>query len=143
MPLVFVRAVPQLAQPVEEHRPGQCVFCFAFIEPDVDAPPQFDAADVLEQEQRPFNLAEFSQCYGEPILTWIGSKFAEHQRCCDRAVLDRRGETQNVIPVAGNMFPVHVPADERRERRIAGRLLYRIKARVRQVANARGKAEPQ
>ena len=49
-------------QPVEEHRPGQCLFCFAFIEPDVDAPPQFDAADVLEQEQRPFNLAEFSQC---------------------------------------------------------------------------------
>lgn len=65
------------------------------------------------KEQRPFNLADFSQCYGEPILTWIGSKFAEHQRCCNRAVLDRRGETQNVVPVAGNLFPIHVPADER------------------------------
>ena len=42
MPLVFMRAVPQLAQPVEEHGPGQSFFGFAFIKPDVDAPPKFD-----------------------------------------------------------------------------------------------------
>ena len=56
MPLVFVRAVPQLTQPVKEYRPCQGVFRLSFIEPDMDAPPQFDAADVLEQEQRPLNL---------------------------------------------------------------------------------------
>ncbi len=60
MPLVFVRAIPQLTQPVEEYRPCQGVFCLSFIEPDMDALSQFDAADVLEQEHRPFNLAELS-----------------------------------------------------------------------------------
>ena len=68
MALVLLRAIAQFAQPVEEHRPGQCVFHLALIEPDVDASPQLDAADVLEQERRPFNLAKFSQCDGQTVF---------------------------------------------------------------------------
>src|SRR5208282_6656318 len=68
MALVLVRAVAQFAQPVEEHRPCQGVSRLALIESNVDAAPQFDAADVLEQEQRPFNFAEFAQGYGQPVL---------------------------------------------------------------------------
>ena len=52
----------------------------------------------------------------------------------------RGGESR---PVAGDLFFVHDPTDERGERRIAGRLLHGIKTRVAKVANARGKAEPQ
>ena len=54
MALVLVRAIPQFAQPVEEDRPCQGVSRLALIQPDVDAAAQFDAADVVEQEQRPF-----------------------------------------------------------------------------------------
>jgi len=72
MPLVLVRAIPQFAQPVEEHRPCQGVSRLPLIQPDVDAAPQFDAADVL-QEQCPFNLAEFAQRDGQPVLTWVSS----------------------------------------------------------------------
>ena len=122
MPLVLVRAIPQFAQPVEEHRPCQGVSRLALIQPDVDAAAQFDAADVLEQEQRPFNLAEFSQRYGQPILTWVGAKFAQHQRCRHRAMLDRRGEAEDFVPVAADPFPIRNSAYERCERRIAGRL---------------------
>jgi hypothetical protein len=70
MPLVFMRSVPQFPEPVEEHgAPCQGIFRLAFVEPDMNAPPQFGAADVLKQEQRPFDLSEFSQRHGEPILT--------------------------------------------------------------------------
>ena len=75
----------------------------------MDAPPQFDAADVLKQEQRPFNLAEFPQRHGETILPWVCAKLAQHQRCGDRAVLDRRGETEDLVPMASDLFLVHDP----------------------------------
>jgi hypothetical protein len=58
MPLVFMRAVPQFTHPVEEYRPCQSVFRLSFIDADMDASPQFDTVDVLEQEQRPLNLAK-------------------------------------------------------------------------------------
>jgi len=66
MALVLVRAVVQFAQPVKENRPCQGVSRLALIESNVDAAPQFDAANVLEQEQRPFNLAEFAALAAEP-----------------------------------------------------------------------------
>jgi hypothetical protein len=72
MPLVLMRAIPQFAQAVEEYRPGQRVFCFSFIEPDMDALSQFDAADVLKQEHRALNLAEFSQGQGQAVLPGVG-----------------------------------------------------------------------
>jgi DNA invertase Pin-like site-specific DNA recombinase len=34
----------------------------------MNAPPQFDATDVLKQEQRALNLAEFSQRHGQAVL---------------------------------------------------------------------------
>jgi hypothetical protein len=73
MPLVFVRAVPWFAEPVEEYRPGQSVSRLALVGSDVDGPKQFDAADVMEQKQRPFCPAELSQCHGQPVLTWVSA----------------------------------------------------------------------
>ena len=52
MPLVFVRSIPEFSEPVEEHSPCQGIFRLAFVEPDMNASPQFRAADVLKQEQR-------------------------------------------------------------------------------------------
>jgi hypothetical protein len=75
----------------------------------MNAPPQFGAADVLEQEQRPFNLAEFSQRHGQPILAGIGTELAEHQRRRNRAMLGRRGETEDFIPLADDLFPICNP----------------------------------
>src|SRR5882672_2118834 len=101
----------------------------------MNAPPQFWATDVLEQEQRPFNLAEFSQRHGQPILTGIGAEFAKHQGRRNRAMLDRRGETENFIPLADDLFPIYNPTDERRERDIGRWLLHAIETRVGKVAN--------
>jgi putative DNA-invertase from lambdoid prophage Rac len=66
----------------------------------MDAPSQFDAADVLKQEQRPLILAEFPQRHGQAVLPWVRAKLAKHQRCGNRAVLDRRGEAENLVPMA-------------------------------------------
>ena len=74
----FMRSIPEFPEPVEEHGLRQGIFRLAFIEPDMNAPPQFWATDVLEQERRPFDLAEFSQRHGQPILTGIGAELAEH-----------------------------------------------------------------
>ena len=139
MPLVFMRSIPEFPEPVEKHGPCQGIFRLAFVEPDMNAPPQFGAADVLKQEQRPFNLSEFSQCYGQPILTRISAEFAEHQRRRHRAMLDRGGETEDFIPVADDLFPIDSPTDERRERLISGWLLHGIEARVSKVPDTWGK----
>ena len=98
MSLVLMCAISQLPQPVEEDCPSERVLRLALIEPDMDASSQFDAADVLQQEQRPFNLAEFSQRQGQAVLPWVCAKLAQHQRSGDRAVLDRRGEAENFRP---------------------------------------------
>ena len=50
MPLILVRAIPQFSQTVEKHRSGQSVLRLSLVESGMNAPPQFDAADVLEQE---------------------------------------------------------------------------------------------
>jgi len=100
----------------------------------MNAPPQFGAADVLEQEQRPFDLAEFSQRHGQTILTGIGAEFTEHQGRRNRAMLDRRGKTENFIPLADDLLPIYNPTDERRERAIGRWLLSGIEARVGEVA---------
>ena len=104
----------------------------------MNAPPQFGAADVLKQEQCPFDLSEFSQRHGQPILTGIGAELAEHQRRRHRAMLDRRSETEDFIPVADDLFPIYNPTDERRERPISGWLLHGIEACVGKVANTWG-----
>ena len=45
--------------------------------------------------------------------------------------------------MGGNLFRVHDTADERRKRGIVGRFCHGIEARVRQIADARSKPEPQ
>ena len=99
----------------------------------MNAPPQFGAADVLKQEQRPFNLSEFSQRHGQPVLTGIGAELAEHQRRRHRAMFDRRSETEDFIPVADDLFAIYNPTDERRERPVSRWLLHRIEARIGEV----------
>ena len=109
MPLVLVRAVSQFAQPVEEYRPGQGVSGFALIQPDVNAPPQFDAADVLQQEQRPFDLAEFPQAHGQTVLTRVRPEFAQHKRCRYRALFDRCGKPEDFVQCAAICFVFTTP----------------------------------
>src|SRR3974390_3187394 len=53
-------------------------------------------------------------------------------------MLDRRGETEDFIPVADDLFPIYSPADEGRERLISGWLLHGIETRVGKVANTWG-----
>ena len=96
MPLVLMRSIPEFPEPVEEHGPCQGIFRLAFVEPDMNAPPQCGAADVLKQEQRPFRLCEFSQRHGQPILTRIGAELAEHQR-----------------PLTGHPFGLYLPGEEK------------------------------
>ena len=58
-------------------------------------------------------------------------------------MLDRRSEAENFVPVAADPFPIRNSAYERCKRRITGRLLHRIKARISKVADAWRKPEPQ
>lgn len=44
--------------------------------------------------------------------------------------------------MAGDLSLVHDPTEERGERRITGRFLHGIKARITKVADAWGKSEP-
>ena len=56
-------------------------------------------------------------------------------------MLDRRGETEDFIPVADDLLPIYNPTDERRERLIRGWLLHGIEARVGKVTNTWGESK--
>jgi hypothetical protein len=139
--LVFVRSVPEFSESIEEHSPSQGVSRFPFVESDVDPSPEFGVADVLEQEQCPLDPTEFAQCHREPILPRVGPELSEHQRRRHGAVLDGRGETQNLVPVSGDLFRVYCPADKRSKSCVTRRFLDCEQLRIADIPDARREPE--
>jgi len=79
VPLVLVRPVAQLPQPMEKHGLRQGIAGLPLVEPDMDPPSQLDPAHVLEQEQRRFQPTELTQRNGQAILPRISAEFPEYQ----------------------------------------------------------------
>jgi len=77
----------------------------------MNATAQFDVLQPVENEQRALDAADFAQCDGEAVLSWIAAKLAQHQRSRDGALPDRRRQTQNLVPVPPDVLFVVCVAD--------------------------------
>ena len=110
--MLFEGAVPDFAEAVEEHGAGQCVAGFAFVQAGGDALAQSGVLCPFQDEQGPFEAAVFAQGFREAVLTWVGTKLAEHQGRGDGSGFDGGGQAQDLIPVLFEVFDVDGAADD-------------------------------
>ena len=61
MALVFVGAVADFAEPVEEYGAAERILLLTLVESDVTATTQFGVLQPLERKECPFQFAEFAQ----------------------------------------------------------------------------------
>ncbi len=60
MDLVFVGAVANFAEPVEEYSAAECILLLPLVEADVAATAQFGILQPLERKKGPFQLSQLS-----------------------------------------------------------------------------------
>src|SRR5450755_841395 len=89
--LLLEAAVTDLAEAIEEHRPGQCVTGVALVQSRVHTPTQLDALQPVEDEERALDTSQLAQGDGQAVLAWVAAELAQHQRGRHRALLDRGG----------------------------------------------------
>jgi len=104
--LLLEAPIPDLAEAVKEHRPGQGVARFTLVQSSMHAAAQFDALQPVEDEQGAFDPAQLAQGHGKAILAWIAAELSQHQRGSDGALLDRAGEAQDVVPMGADVLDV-------------------------------------
>ena len=141
--LVLEAPVAQLAQPVEEHRPCQRVLGLALVQPDLHAAAQLDALQPVEREQRALDAPQLAQRHRQAVLTRIAAELAQHQRGGHRALLDRRGQPQDLVPVGADLLEVDVPPISGASAGYALASPGTYSCLSRQVADARREAEAQ
>lgn len=68
--LVFVGAVTNFTQPVDEDGARQTVAGFALIELLASRAAKFGVVDPIQREQRPLQSPQFTQRRGDAVLPW-------------------------------------------------------------------------
>ncbi len=104
---------------------------------------QLDALQPVQDEQRALDTPQLAQGHGQAVLSRVAAEFAQHQRGRNRALLDRGGQPQNLVPMGADVLDVERAADHRFERVIGGIALRDVELGVAQVADARREAEAQ
>ncbi|VAF90729.1 Uncharacterised protein [Enterobacter hormaechei] len=104
--LIFRFSVPEFSQPVHKYRSRQRVTGFTFIQPRLYPPTQCRIAEPVEHKQSSFNTANFSQCFGQPVLLGVAGKLFQHQGCRHGSLLYRGCQTQHFTPVNFDLFQI-------------------------------------
>ena len=141
--LLLETAVADFAQAVEEHGASQRVARLALVQPGMHAAAQFHALQPVQDEQRALDAPQLAQGDGQAVLARVAAKLPEHQRGRHRALLDRGGQPQDLVPMGADVLDVERAADHRFERVIGGIALRDVELGVAQVADARREAEAQ
>lgn len=141
--LLLEAPIPDFAEAVEEHRPGQGVTRLALVQPGMHAATQLDALQPVEDEQRALDPAQLAQRHSQAVLARIAAELAQHQRGGDGALLDRAGQAQDVVPMGANVLDVQGAADQWAQRRVALHALRHIQLGFAEVTDTRREAEAQ
>ncbi len=104
--LLLEAAIPDLSQAAEEDGSCESVASFAFVEASVNAPPEFYTLQPREDEQGSFDSAQFTESHREPILARVAAEFAKHERGRHRALLDRNGKAEDLVPVGSDRLEI-------------------------------------
>ena len=88
-----------------------------------------------------FDSAQFTEGHSEAILARIAAQLAKHERSRHGSLLDRSGETKDVVPVRANYFQIDSRARHGCQRLVSDLAVWKVKLRVAQIADAWSKAE--
>jgi len=141
--LILVAAITYFSEPVQEDGAGQRVPGLTLIQANLNPTAQFDVLHPVKREACALDTSQLTQCHRQAALARITSEFAQHQRCGNGSLLDRRDQAQDLIPMGADLIHVDVAADQPSERRILLCVAVDVKAFVSQITDARGEAEAQ
>lgn len=128
---------------VKNTAPGQGVAGFALVLSSMHAAAQFDALQPVEDEQRALAPAQLAQGHGQAVLAWIAAELAQHQRGGDRALLDRAGQAQDVVPMGADVLDIQGAANHWAQSRVVLDAIRNIQRGFAEIADARCEAEAQ
>ena len=87
--------------------------------------------------------AQLAQGHGQAVLARIAAELAQHQRGGDRALLDRAGQAQDVVPMGADVLDVQGAANHWAQCRVVLDAIRNIQLGFSEVADARCEAEAQ
>jgi hypothetical protein len=144
MHLVLIGAVAEFAALADEESAARTVDGFTIVESALLPMSKLWIQQEFEDEDGLLQLSDLIQCAGNLILTRVGSQLAHDQRSRDRAVANRRGHAQDLVPVVFNQVGVDAVGQQLVERTVVlARAADGEQPLVEDVANARGKTEAQ
>ena len=76
MALVFIGAIADFAEPVEEYGAAERILLLTLVKADVAATTQLGILQLLERKESPFQLSQFAQREGQTVLPGIGRELA-------------------------------------------------------------------
>jgi hypothetical protein len=141
MLLVFVGAISDFTEPVNEDRACHAVAGLALVEFPAGRAPQFRIADPVECEPRAFQPPQLSKSCGNAVLPLVSGKLTHDQRCGHGAGADGCDNAQDLRPMGADQLDVDSPRDHRLQRRVGGGPVETIEPAVLQPGNARCKLE--
>ena len=139
--LLLEAAISDFSQAAKEYGSGKGIARFTFVETGMDAASQFDALQPGEDEQCPFDPAQCAQGDSETVLAGVAAQLAKHERGRYGALLDRRCEMKDIVPVSADSFQVDCSTNHRHKRWVFDLAVRQIEPCVAQVADARREAK--
>ena len=139
--LLLEAAVPDLTEATEEDRSGEGVASLSFVEAGVNAAAEVDALQPSEDQERPFDPAQFAESHSEAILARVAAQLAKHEGRCDGALPDGSGKAKDFVPVRADRSEVDRASDHGRKCPILDLAVEQIQLGVTRIADARGEAE--
>ena len=99
MLLIFVCAVADFAEPMDEDCARQAVAGFALVEVLAGPASQLGILDPVESEERAFQASQFAKRRGDAVLPGMGGELAHDQRGRHGSAADGRPDSQDIGPM--------------------------------------------
>lgn len=138
--LTVVGAIADFTALMEENGAFELVGRFTLIKTGLTAPAQSRARIPLDHEQGTLDAAEFAQRFGQVAGFRRGGQPLEDRRRRNRARRDRRGQTQEIVPMLQDARRVDGRADVIGQRWISIGLFEGVELPVLDVAQSRREA---
>ena len=138
---IFVCAITDFAEPMDENGARETVAGFAFVEFLASSASQIGVVDPVESEERAFQTSQFAKGCGDAVLPGMGRELAHDEPRRHGSAANGRADSQDIGPMRADQGDIYAPGNQRFESWIGGRFLEIVEATVLQVGNARREFE--
>ena len=102
----------------------------------MNAAAELDALQPREDEERPFDPAQFAESHSEAILARVAAQLAKHEGRCHGALPDGSGKAKDFVPVRADRSEVDRASDHGRKCPILDLAVGQIQLGVTKIADA-------